>query len=149
VAPAPAGEDSAFVMSAAMDGMTEVELAELALDKSSNSSVRQFAKQMQTDHEKTNAELGAVAKRKSIALPDELDAGHEAAIAALKVRNGPNFDAAYAKQMVAAHAGAIALFKQAAQSTDPDVAAFASRKLPTLQHHKEMADKLARGLAHA
>jgi putative membrane protein len=45
--------------------------------------------------------------------------------------------------MVTAHSQAIDLFTQATQGTDRELAAFARQTLPTLQHHKQMADELA------
>src|SRR4051812_42706324 len=48
--PAPA----VFVKKAAQDGMTEVQLGQIALDKSQNEDVRNFAQRMVTDHGKAN-----------------------------------------------------------------------------------------------
>lgn len=135
-----------FADRAAQDGMAEVELAKLALDKSNNPSVRQFARQMQQDHEKANAELEAVAKRADIPTPEELDSDHQEKIAALKLKSGPDFDAAYAQEMSAAHALAVALFSKESQAGDAELSSFAGKKLPVLQEHQQMADKLAASL---
>ena len=40
------------------------------------------------------------------------------------------------------HSKAIALFEDAARTTDADVAGFAKKTLPTLKEHKQLADKL-------
>jgi putative membrane protein len=61
----------------------------------------------------------------------------------LSSKTGQAFDAAYASHMVVAHKKAVALFKSGSQSADKDVAGFASKTLPTLEHHKGMADELA------
>jgi putative membrane protein len=46
--------------------------------------------------------------------------------------------------MVADHQEAVALFTaEAADKTDPDLAAFAQKTLPTLQQHMSMANSLA------
>jgi putative membrane protein len=45
--------------------------------------------------------------------------------------------------MVTAHKKAVALFKSAAHSQDRDISGFAAKTLPTLEHHKGMADDLA------
>ncbi len=42
-------------------------------------------------------------------------------------------------EMTDAHTKAIHLFKQGSALGDPDIAAFASKTLPTLQEHKQMA----------
>lgn len=64
-------------------------------------------------------------------------------ITELSGKSGPAFDAAYANHMVVAHKKAVGLFKSGAQSTDRDISAFAAKTLPTLEHHKGMADDLA------
>jgi len=46
--------------------------------------------------------------------------------------------------MVADHLGAVKLFENASKSDDPDIAAFAQKTLPTLQHHLMMAQDLAK-----
>lgn len=131
-----------FVKTAAQDGMTEVALAKLALRKSSNSEVKQFAQKMQQDHEQADEELSSIAKSKGLALPPKLDAKHEAMVKSMTAKSGAAFDSAYAEHMDKAHAKAIALFQAASKSSDPDLAAFAKKTLPTLEEHKQLADNL-------
>jgi putative membrane protein len=131
-----------FVKTAAEDGMTEVALAKLALSQSSNDQVKQFAQKMVQDHERANQQLASVAQAKGLAVPMKLDAKHEAMVKALRAKSGAAFDAAYARDMAKAHAKAMALFQAAAQSSDPDVAYFAKRTLPTLEEHQQLADDL-------
>ena len=40
------------------------------------------------------------------------------------------------------HNKAIALFESATKASDPDLAGFAKKTLPTLKEHKQMAEKL-------
>jgi putative membrane protein len=133
---------SAFVTKAGMDGMTEVEVGKLALQKSKSESVRSFADQMVKDHGEANAELTSIAERKSYAVPKALDAKHQRMVDDLKGKSGAAFDTAYADHMSAAHADAVHLFTDASTSSDEDIAAFAKKTLPTLQEHRKMADSL-------
>ena len=55
---------------------------------------------------------------------------------------GADFDAAYGKQMKEDHAKTVALFQAATQTSDPDLAAFAKKTLPTLTEHEQMAGEL-------
>jgi putative membrane protein len=139
--------DPAFVKQAALDGMTEVEMANIATEKSSSDEVKAFAARMIQDHGKADADLAALAQSKSIKVPTKLDIKHKAMVDALKVRSGASFDAAYAKHMAADHTKAIALFTKESQSPDPDMSAFAKQTLPTLQEHKRLADALDAKLA--
>jgi putative membrane protein len=140
--------DQSFVKQAALDGMTEVEMANIASEKSSSDEVKTFAARMIQDHGKADADLAALAQSKSIKVPTKLDIKHKAMVDALKVRSGASFDAAYAQHMAAAHAKAIALFTQESQSPDADMAAFAKKTLPTLQEHKRLADALDAKVGH-
>lgn len=131
-----------FVKTAALDGMTEVELGKLAASKSSTSDVKRFAQKMVQDHEQANQQLTAVARSKGLPVPTKLDAKHEAMVQALSAKSGAAFDSAYASHMAKAHTKAVALFEAASQSSDPDVAAFAKKTLPTLQEHEQLANNL-------
>ena len=132
-----------FVRTAAQDGMTEVALAKLALSKSSNDEVKQFAQKMEQDHTQADQQLGSIARTKGITVPTQLDAKHQAMVKSLGTKSGAAFDSAYATHMAKGHAKAVALFQSATHSRDSDIADFASKTLPTLEHHKGMADELA------
>jgi len=131
-----------FVEKAAQDGMTEVELGKVALEKSKNPEVRSFAQRMVTDHGKANGELATLAKQKGIDAPKKLDAEHQAMVKNLEAKDGASFDSEYSRHMNMDHSKAISLFEATANSTDKDLAQFAKKTLPTLKEHKEMAGKL-------
>jgi putative membrane protein len=138
------GGAGAFVKAAAQDGMTEVELGKLAMDKSNNAAVKRFAQKMVQDHGAANAELSGIATGKGLEVPAGLDAKHQGLVTKLSAKSGAAFDADYAKHMAMDHTQAIALFQsEAANSGDPELAGFAKKTLPTLQEHKRMADSLS------
>jgi putative membrane protein len=61
----------------------------------------------------------------------------------LAKRSGPAFDKAYADDMVKDHEEVIAAFeKEASSGQKPDIKAFASKTLPTLQDHLKMAQDM-------
>src|SRR5262249_19725543 len=74
-----------FAATAAQDGVVEVALAGLALRKSHNNHVRQFAQQMVQDYAQSNGRLDSIVKCEGLVLPTELDAKHNAAIERLNV----------------------------------------------------------------
>jgi predicted outer membrane protein len=135
-------QPATFVKKAAMAGMTEVELAKVALDKSQNAKVRAFAERMVADHGKANTELASIAKRKNLQVPTAIDAEHKAKIDKMSSKSGAAFDAAYTEHMNADHAKALALFEGASKSKDADLSAFAKKTLPTIAQHKQMAEEL-------
>jgi putative membrane protein len=133
---------SAFAAAAAEDGETEVALGGLALRKSSNDQVRKFAQKMVQDHGQANQELESIVKRQGLILPTKLDEKHEAMVRSLEAKSGVAFDKAYAELMAKDQANAVAMYESASNSSDPDLAAFAKKSLPTLQEHEQLADNL-------
>jgi putative membrane protein len=131
-----------FVKKAAMAGMTEVELAKVALEKSQDTKVRAFAERMVADHGKANKELASIAKEKNLQVPTSLDAEHKATVQKMSSKSGTAFDAAYGEHMNMDHAKALALFEGASKSSDAELAAFAKKTIPTIKQHKEMAGTL-------
>lgn len=136
--------DQAFVAKAAQAGMAEVELSQLALQKSKDDQVRSFAQQMVQDHEKANTELKSIAEKHGLQVPPKTDAKHQQALQKLQGLSGAQFDAAYSKDMTKDHDEAVALFTDAstAQRLNPDLKSFAAKTLPTLQTHHRLASNL-------
>jgi putative membrane protein len=135
-------QPATFVKKAAVAGMTEVELANVALEKSQNPKVRAFAERMVADHGKANKELATIAKGKNLQVPTSLDAEHKSMVETMSSKSGAAFDAAYGEHMNMDHSKALALFEGASKSSDAELAAFAKKTLPTIKQHKQMAAEL-------
>jgi putative membrane protein len=132
--------DRAFVKEAAIGGMAEVEFGNLAKEKASSADVKQFGDRMVTDHGKANDELKAWAQQKNVTLPTELDAKHKATHDRLSKLSGDTFDKAYMREMVSDHEKDVAAFKKESSAAhDPDLKAWVTKTLPTLEDHLKMA----------
>jgi len=139
-----AHHDKAFFEKAAKSGLKEVAVSQAVMGKLSNQAVRDFANMMVTDHTAANTELMALAARKGVMLPDE--SKKDAKLTEKWSEKGGNVDKKYVKEMLDDHEDAVELFKKASKSDDPDVAAFAQKTLPTLEHHWNMAKDLKKSL---
>ena len=136
--------DEKFMKDAAVGGMTEVKLGQLAEQKAASDGVKQFGKRMATDHGKANNELKQLASQKGVALPMDLDRSHQGRYDKLAKLNGADFDRAYMKEMVKDHDKDVKAFrKQADSGKDADVKSWASKTLPTLQEHQQQAKQVA------
>jgi putative membrane protein len=136
--------DKTFVTSAGMAGLAEVQYGNLALQKSENADVRAFAQRMVADHGKSNAELAQLVTAKGLALPAELAGKHQQGYEHLEGLGGAEFDRAYMQHMVSDHQEAVTLFQNASTSaTDADIRGFATRTLPVLQEHAQLAQTTA------
>jgi putative membrane protein len=136
--------DRDFMTKAAMAGMNEVQLGQLAAKQGSSDAVRQFGQQMVTDHTAANEKLVQLASTKGVTLPTSLDSGAQEKMTKLQALTGPAFDQQYAKEAgVNEHEKAVKLYQtQATSGKDTDVRAYASDTLPTIQGHLSMARSL-------
>ncbi|MBA6118118.1 DUF4142 domain-containing protein [Pseudomonas putida] len=131
-----------FVDAATEAGIAEVVTGNLALEKSQNAEIKTFAQQMVTDHTKANQKLGDIARKLDIKVPDDAALTDKVKKMILQWRD-ESFDKSYVNNQVDAHEKAVELFKKEAASSDkPELKAFASDTLPTLEHHLEQAKAL-------
>lgn len=128
----------------AQANIAEVDAGKMALEKSTNAEVKQFAQMMIDDHGKGLDETKKVAASKNLTLPTETDAAHKKMAADLKKLSGAKFDKQYvAKAGVEDHSKVHAALKDdIAKAKDADVKALVTKLEPVVAHHGEMARKL-------
>ncbi len=133
-----------FATQAAVIGKREIELGQLAVQKSQDKGVRDYAQRMVKDHQAADAKLKKIASAENLQLPQSLDAEHQQLKAKLSALQGEAFDREYAKAMAKGHDKAVALFESASQAPQmtPQLKEFAASTLPTLKEHKDMAHSL-------
>src|SRR5277367_2671293 len=137
-------EEQQFVRKAAAGGLAEVKLSELANDRASDPKVKDFARQMVTDHTQANDELKPIAESNKIPVPTKLTGEHEVAYKHLEKLSGAKFDAAYIRIMVSDHDKTVSAFDEASSKLkDPALKAFVDKTLPVLRQHKEHIHEIA------
>ena len=133
--------DQTFVTKTAAGGMAEVELGKLAQEKGTSDQVKSFAQRMVTDHNKANDELKTLAQNKDITLPTDIDPHDKALRDRLSKLSGAQFDHAYMQAMLTDHRKVANEFRHESQiGKDPDIKAFASKTLPTIEEHLKLAE---------
>jgi putative membrane protein len=126
-----------------MGGLTEIALGKLAVEKGSSDAVKQFGQKMIDDHTKANDELKQLAAAGGVNVPDALDSKHQARVEKLARLSGVEFDKAYIKDQMKHHQQNVKDFQQEAQyGSVEQVKNLASKSLPTLQEHVELAKDL-------
>jgi putative membrane protein len=141
-----ADNDKRFVETAAKDGMAEVELGKLAVEKAKKPTVKSFAQMMVDDHSKANEELMGLAKTKNAETPTEMDPAATEKKGQLEKLTGTKFEKQYVSMMVDEHEKAVALFReQSTSGTDPELKDWAARTLPKLEEHLAHAQALKAG----
>ena len=142
-APKPISDED-FVMKASAAGMAEVNFGKLAEAQSSSAEVKKFAQNMVDDHSKANDELLKVADKDKITPAEKMGAKDQQMFTKLTGLKGPEFDREYIASQLAAHKEAVALFKsESNHGKNEDLKEFATKTLPTLEHHLEIVKKLS------
>ena len=136
--------DASFYKKAAEGGLAEVQMGQLAQEKSNNAAVKDFGAMMVKDHSAANDKLKSIAATKNISLPTSPSVGEMASKEKLKVLSGETFDSSYIKGMVKDHEEDIKEFQTEANSgQDPDAKAYAAATLPTLKAHLKKIQAIA------
>ena len=138
----PSAEE--FAKDVAISDLFELESSQLAESKGGDET-KTFATKMLADHQKTTEQLkGLVSSGKVKAtLPSEMDSAHKVMLEKLNGLSGPDFDKQYNADQVTAHRQAVSLFERYSQGgSNPDLRDWATKTLPTLRHHLEMAQGL-------
>ncbi|MBD2356137.1 DUF4142 domain-containing protein [Tolypothrix sp. FACHB-123] len=138
--------DVEFINQAAQSDLTEIQTSQLALQKSQNTAVRNFAQQMIKHHTASSQKLAAIAQAKGVTLPTELDSQNQALLTKLQGLSGSNFDQAYMQLQTQAHQKTLAEYQNYLQTgLDADLRVFASGIAPVVKQHLEMAQKMTLG----
>ncbi len=132
-------QDQMFATKAAQAGMAEVQLANLALEKSKTAGVLSFAREMKADHSKANAQLMSIIKAKSMMAPQSISAQDQALMVKLQSASGAAFDKLYLTSQLPAHKKVLALFQtEASSGQDSDLIGFAKMTIPVIASHIAM-----------
>jgi len=136
-----------FLVKAANGGLAEVKLAQLAKDKGSAASVKEFADMMITDHGAANDKVKQLAAARNVTLPAEPDADHQKKADDLSKKTGKDFDKAYVDAMIKGHKETVDMFKTASTKvTDAEVKAFIDNTIPTIEHHLQRIQEIKKGM---
>jgi len=132
--------DRQFVEKVSGDNLAEIKMAKLALQKSQNPDVKNYAQMIIDDHEKANQQLRTIAQDQNLAMNKQLSGEETAQYDRLSNLSGKQFDDAYMSMMVKEHTKDIQKFQQAqSQLTNPQLQQYVQTTLPVLEKHKSHA----------
>lgn len=136
-------EEKDFMNKAAQSNMAEIQAAQMALQKTQNPQIKQFAQKMIDDHTKAGNELKDLAAKNNVTLPTDVNADQKEMMNDLSKLSGKDFDSKYMDGQVDAHQKAVDLFQdEVDKGREADTKAFATKTLPTLKQHLEMAKSI-------
>jgi len=95
--------DDAFVRDVALKNIAEIQLSQMALDKTSNPDIKSFAQHVVDDQRDAGEKLKSAVSAEAFDWPVELDNRHRETIDELAQEQGAAFDRDYLKAMVESH----------------------------------------------
>ncbi len=130
---------------AASGDQFEIQSSQLALQRSSNPALRQFAQMLITDHSNMSAQLMAAAQGAGLTPPTPaLSAEHAAMLQQLQATPAASFDMAYRDAQIMAHQQALTLHQNYANGGDvPALRTAAGTAVPIIQGHLNMAQGMS------
>jgi putative membrane protein len=138
-------DDQDFVRKALEGGAAEVQLGQLAEQKSQSDDVKQFGQKMVQDHTQLGDQvIKPVAKQLGVKEPKGLSKKDKQLVASLEGLSGPQFDQEYIRAMVKDHQQDLKDFKSEAQmSQDPNVKKAAEEGTNVTSQHLQMIEQIA------
>lgn len=141
------GQDQSFLQKSAEAASSEIKLGQLAVDKASSPSVKQFGQQAVDDFGKARQDLDKIAGDLKWIAPDHMSQDAVGQYDDLWKRQGKDFDSRYIGDEISNYQNYVPLFeKEADQGSDHQLMMYAQSLLPTLRARlsaaKEMSQKV-------
>ena len=136
-----------YVKAAGMSDLYEIKSSKLALEKSSNPAVRQFAQMMIIHHQQTTQATMTAAKQAGLSpVTPSLAPAAQRSIAELQAASGADFDRLYISQQLPAHEAALDLHQAyAAKGDKAPLKASAKAAVPIVEAHIAQLRKMKTG----
>lgn len=136
--------DQAFVREMMQSDAVEVQLGQLAQQKSQSDDVKQLAEKMVENRKRLDEQLTALAKQMDVSQPSGPDKKTKKEIEKMQAMSGPQFDEEYIRTIEKAHEKDVKSFKQAAEaSQNPNLQKTAQTDAPVIEQHLAAIQKLA------
>lgn len=138
--------DRAFISKAMEGGIAEVQLGQLAQQKSQSNDVKQFAQKMVSDHGQMGDKwLKPVAQQMGISEPKGPSKKDKKEIEKLQGLSGQDFDREYIAMMVKDHQKDLKEFREEANAAqDPNVKQIADKGSQVIEQHLQLIQQIAK-----
>ena len=133
------GEHNAqFVVDAANGNLAEIQLEQLAIQKSPDNEIKDLAKMLVDDHTAALNDLKVIASRKSISIPADITDATRDQLRKRTDEKPTKFDKAWTEQLMEKHQKTISDYESALGTvTDPDIQNWINSVLPKIRTHHD------------
>jgi len=145
--PTVSAKDVEFASAITNNALNKVNTGKMALEKSTNNRVKDFATILVNDHTKLGDELSQIAKDKKITLPPISGMAEMHQANRLAMKQGNDFDKAYVDAMILDEKKALDICEAGSKNCkDASLKAFAIKSLPVLKMHLDSAQAVRSSL---
>ena len=145
--PIVSAKDVEFTSAVTNNALNKVNTGKMALEKSTNNRVKNFASMLVNDHTKLGNELNSIAKDKKITLPALSGMAEMRQADRLAMKQGNDFDKAYMDAMILDEKKALDICEGGSKTCkDVSLKAFAVKTLPVLKMHIDSAQAVRSSL---
>jgi putative membrane protein len=128
--------DKRFLGQVTQASLLNIAMGKMAIEKSANDSVKEFAKKMVADHERGLPIFKKVAERDGVTVDPAMDSKHKERLDKLAKLSGPEFDRAYVKDQLKAYQRMVSFYQSEADNATESIATkMATNMLPAVQKH--------------
>ncbi len=136
--------DQSFVRKTMEDDEAQVQIGQMAQQKSTSDDVKQFGAKMADIHSQLTDQLKPIAKELGVSQPKGPSKKDKEEIARMQTLSGPDFDAAVIKALMKYQQTDLKGFKDEAQTAqDQNVQQVAKMDEPVLSQHLDLLEKIA------
>jgi putative membrane protein len=136
--------DKSFITNAQEGSIAEINYAKLALQKSKDKNVREFATKMIKDHEMLIDSMKPLAQKLGVKEPSGPPLTDHVKYEELKMKSGIAFDRAYVEAMVKDHNDDLQAFiDEGNKTTNPELKAAVAKAEEVIKQHTMMIDNIA------
>jgi putative membrane protein len=141
--------DKQFIDIVATTDMIQAHEGQMAENQAHRADVKDLAKALIQDHTDSYAHLTELAAKSGVSIPTGINAARNREIRQLVLLKGARFDVQFDRDEILDHRRVIAVFKrEAAHGQDADVKAYATKMIPILEKHLNLAEQCARQARH-
>jgi putative membrane protein len=135
-------QDSKLIFQMASSNIMEVRLGQMAQQKASNASVKQFGQRMVTDHTNLENQLTSLVSKNGTFQP-KLSTEAQAEVSRLEKLSGTEFDGQYMSSMIQHHQQDVSALQSAGQTArSAEARQMIASALPVLQQHLTLATQV-------
>ena len=137
-----------FVIEAMQNSMAEIQICEMAIEKSQNEDAKKFAQTMIDEHARLGRELEQLAEKKKLEVPGKIRPEQKMTADELGSLSGRDFEQRWIQYNIDVHERDTKVFSHyAAEEEDPDIRELARQGADRMRKHLKMAHDVGKKLA--